>query len=252
VASVDHLDEIDHAIGGVRSFSAYPSPPRRRASLISLSFAVVAGVRSFACHRDGRHPQFLFREGLWLAGALATRFGGLGAGRSHLGLVALAERAQPTRRAVLKRHARAEHQALQPLWERRTRGRRTVLLSHPVSTNLTVQDLPAEDRTPASEVLGELTDSRLLAMLRGLEADENTLARAWAASVDTWHEAALSTGLPAGYGERVRRKLKRLGKRYVERRANTTGLWFCTWERTPLVTQSGERPVSPEGDVSGF
>ncbi|MGW3496676.1 hypothetical protein [Streptomyces sp. NPDC001020] len=125
---------------------------------------------------------------------------------------------------VLERHARAEHQALQPLWERRTRGRRTVLLSHPVSTNLTVQDLLAEHRTPESEVLGELADSRLLAVLRGLEFDENALAMAWEATNDTWHEAALSAGLPAGYGERVRRKLKRLSKRYEERRANATDL----------------------------
>ncbi|MGA5900236.1 hypothetical protein [Streptomyces venetus] len=93
-----------------------------------------------------------------------------------------------------------------------------------MSTNLTVQDLLAEHRTPESEVLGELADSRLLAVLRGLEADEATLARAWAASIDTWHEAALGTGLPAGYGERVRRKLKRLGKRHAERRETATGL----------------------------
>ena len=37
--SVDHLDETDHAVAGVRSFSACPSPPRRRAFSISLSFA---------------------------------------------------------------------------------------------------------------------------------------------------------------------------------------------------------------------
>ncbi|MFC8201689.1 hypothetical protein ACFUTV_40870 [Streptomyces sp. NPDC057298] len=125
---------------------------------------------------------------------------------------------------VLERHARTEHRALQPLWERRTRGRRTVLLSQPLSTNLTVQDLLVEHRTPESEVLGELVDSRLLAVLRGLEADEDALACAWALSTDTWQEAALNTELPVGYGERVRRKLKRLGRQYEERRTNATGL----------------------------
>jgi hypothetical protein len=29
--SVDHLDETDHAVAGVCSFSAYPGPPRRSA-----------------------------------------------------------------------------------------------------------------------------------------------------------------------------------------------------------------------------
>jgi hypothetical protein len=125
---------------------------------------------------------------------------------------------------LLERHARTEHRALQPLWERRTRGKRTVLLSQPVSTNLTVQDLLAEHRTPESELFGELVDSRLLAVLRGLKADESALARAWAASSDTWYEAALGNGLPPACGERVRRKLKRLGKRYEERQANATEL----------------------------
>src|SRR5688572_30535159 len=40
---------VDRDLDGEWRLSAYPSSPRRRASLISLSFAVVAGVRSFAC-----------------------------------------------------------------------------------------------------------------------------------------------------------------------------------------------------------
>ncbi|MGW2818254.1 hypothetical protein [Streptomyces sp. NPDC001415] len=119
---------------------------------------------------------------------------------------------------LLRRHTDAEHRALLPLWERRVRGKRTALLSQPVGTAWTVEDLLVEHRTPESEVLAaELADSRLGAVLRSLEPDEASTARAWATTAQTWDQAALATGCPPAYGERVRRKLKRLGARHTAR-----------------------------------
>lgn len=123
---------------------------------------------------------------------------------------------------LLHRHAGSEHRALQPLWERRVRGKRTVLLGQPLGADLTVEDLLAERHTPEDAALAEeLADSRLLAVLRGMAADETALARAWAVDGESWVQVALDAGLPAAYGERVRRKLKRLGARYTERAAAT-------------------------------
>ncbi|MEU1106601.1 hypothetical protein ABZ408_37445 [Streptomyces tibetensis] len=123
---------------------------------------------------------------------------------------------------LLHRHAGSEHRALQPLWERRVRGKRTVLLGQPLGADLTVQDLLAQRHTPEDAALAEeLADSRLLAVLRGLAPDEAALARAWAAGGDSWAQAALEAGLPTAYGERVRRKLKRLGSRHTARTAAT-------------------------------
>lgn len=54
-------------------------------------------------------------------------------------------------------------------------------------------------------------------LLRGLTSDEVAVAARWAQGVGTWAESALSVRLPAAYGERVRRKLHRLGARQVQR-----------------------------------
>ncbi|MCX4411261.1 hypothetical protein OG840_59755 [Streptomyces sp. NBC_01764] len=49
--------------------------------------------------------------------------------------------------ALLDRHTRSEHRALQPLWERRVLGKRTALLGQPLSPGLSVQDLLTEQHT---------------------------------------------------------------------------------------------------------
>nr|ALI94200.1 AslR1 [Streptomyces sp. XZQH4] len=51
LARVGQVAETAHTVG---SFCLYPSSPRRRASLISLNFAVVAGVCSWACSTSRR------------------------------------------------------------------------------------------------------------------------------------------------------------------------------------------------------
>ncbi|MFC9856771.1 MULTISPECIES: hypothetical protein [unclassified Streptomyces] len=120
---------------------------------------------------------------------------------------------------LLRNHAQIEHRHLQPLWERKVNGRRTALLSQPVSNDLTLHDILAECRTPEAEVLhAEHDDSRVAAVLRRLTPEEASVAEQWAAVPDiNWHRAALAARLPETFGESVRRKLKRLGKHYTER-----------------------------------
>ncbi|MFE6499916.1 hypothetical protein [Kitasatospora sp. NPDC057738] len=119
---------------------------------------------------------------------------------------------------LLRRCSREEHRNFLPLWERKAQGRRLMLLGQHIGADLTVADLLVDRRAPEAEALSaELADSRLLAVLRGLAPDEVATTRAWAAGEETWALAALAVGLPAEFGERVRRKLKRLGTRHTER-----------------------------------
>ncbi|MFD3874419.1 hypothetical protein [Streptomyces sp. NPDC058623] len=122
--------------------------------------------------------------------------------------------------SLLQGHSKREHKQLQPLWERRTRGRQTALLSQPLSRTTTVADLLTEYRTPESEALwAELSDYRVTAVLRGLSSEEEAVARRWAESGEAWSDAAIGAGMATSYGERVRRKLRRLGARQAERAA---------------------------------
>jgi hypothetical protein len=120
---------------------------------------------------------------------------------------------------LLRRHAHAEHRSLQPLWERRVRGKRTALLGQPLGeAGWTVEDLLVERRTPESEVLAaELGDGRLVTVLGKLTPDEQAAARAWATFGVSWDQAALAVHKQQAFGERVRRKLKRLGARHAGR-----------------------------------
>ncbi|MFF4402786.1 hypothetical protein [Streptomyces sp. NPDC001480] len=66
-------------------------------------------------------------------------------------------------------------------------------------------------------------DPRVDAVLRGLTENERRVAMAWAhPSTASWTEAARFAGVsdPEAFGERVRRKLKRLGTEYTRRRAS--------------------------------
>ncbi|SDM64052.1 hypothetical protein [Actinacidiphila guanduensis] len=62
-------------------------------------------------------------------------------------------------------------------------------------------------------------DDRLEPVLRGLAGPEAEVALRWAVDGEGWEQAAAGAGLPQGYGERVRHKLKRLGARHCERAA---------------------------------
>ncbi|MFJ4781255.1 hypothetical protein [Streptomyces sp. NPDC088762] len=145
--------------------------------------------------------------------------GALGNGTAHT--PALVDR--------LRRDARTEHRHLQPLWERKAGGTRTVLLSTPVGDGLVVGDLLATSATPEDTVLShEFTDLRIPAVLRRLRPPEERVALQWARPGTTsWaeaatraiaHDAAKLTGFdPFALGERVRRKLRRLGDSHTAR-----------------------------------
>ncbi|MFI5639576.1 hypothetical protein ACIA8H_19470 [Streptomyces goshikiensis] len=130
---------------------------------------------------------------------------------------------------------RAEHRYLQPLWVRKVGGARTALLGSPVGDGLVLGDLLVTSATPESVVLAaEFTDLRIAAVLRQLRPPERLVALQWARPGTTgWSEAAarviarevdLLEGIAAvALGERVRRKLKRLGDRHTERSSAGTG-----------------------------
>ncbi|WP_424893471.1 hypothetical protein [Streptomyces sp. XH2] len=123
--------------------------------------------------------------------------------------------------ADLRAQARMIHQQLRPLWRRRANGLRVVLLDTPLGHDVTLYDLVAGSPTPQELALGALPDDpRLTAVLNALTPAERRIALAWVhPAVATWTQAALAAGAadPVKAGERVRRKLKRLGQQHTAR-----------------------------------
>ncbi|MFD0382282.1 hypothetical protein ACFQ2B_07065 [Streptomyces stramineus] len=121
---------------------------------------------------------------------------------------------------LLKKETLTEHRRRQPIWTHRTAGQRTRLLDQPIGSGLVLADLLTDGSSPEDTVLRTaFADRRVIAVLRELFRDELTVAHDWAETGDTWRRAALAAGLPAAYGERVRRKLKRLGTQHAVRAA---------------------------------
>ncbi|MER5483706.1 hypothetical protein ABT024_10860 [Streptomyces sp. NPDC002812] len=126
----------------------------------------------------------------------------------------------PALRHLLRREADEAHHQMLPLWEHRTRSQRVTLLSRPVGDGLTLADVVTDRRCPESLLVDdEFQDPRVGAVLRQLAEPEEKVARTWAAGADSWAVAAVDSAQPAAYGERVRRKLHRLGARQTERAA---------------------------------
>ncbi|WP_329549590.1 hypothetical protein OG548_42840 [Streptomyces sp. NBC_01356] len=121
----------------------------------------------------------------------------------------------------IKSDAKNIHRQLVPVWRRRVRGSRVMLLETPLGDNLTLRDLVAGELRMDDLVFETaFDDERVNAVLAGLDPTERRVAMAWAhPSIANWTEAACSAGVvsPEAYGERVRRKLKRLGARYATR-----------------------------------
>ncbi|RSS67615.1 hypothetical protein [Streptomyces sp. WAC06128] len=118
---------------------------------------------------------------------------------------------------LLSRHTNREHRYLQPLWHRQARGRQVRLLEHPVSLGLSLRELITDHRRPEDHLMrSEVADPRLEAVLAHLAPSERAVAMTYATQRVTWTQAAAESGAkdPHVYGERVRRKLKRLGKRH--------------------------------------
>ncbi|MER7773235.1 hypothetical protein [Kitasatospora sp. NPDC096140] len=116
---------------------------------------------------------------------------------------------------VLDKESRMVHQELQPLWQRKVNGGRLHLLDRPVSDGLALRDLITDRCGPEEILLGqEPDDPRVTAVLERLTPAERAVVKAWAyMGATTWEEAAQIAGAddPAAFGERVRRKLRRLG-----------------------------------------
>ncbi|GAA1921237.1 hypothetical protein GCM10009837_53150 [Streptomyces durmitorensis] len=133
------------------------------------------------------------------------------------------------RRGALSRlmhEVREIHRQLTPLWRRRCAGERLLSLDVPVLENgLTLADLVAGGPDPADILTGVLPDDpRVLAVLEQMLPTERAVALAWSRSgTSSWTEAAVTVlaltsqayaqGDAEALGERVRRKLKRLGRR---------------------------------------
>jgi hypothetical protein len=114
---------------------------------------------------------------------------------------------------VLKAEARALHRQLVPLWRRRTRHGRVLSLDADLG-GLSLYDLVTSHVDYLAHTAGGVfEDERLNAVLRGLSPAERQTVYAYAAGDGTtWTEAAATAGAPdpEAFGERVRRKVKRL------------------------------------------
>ncbi|MFH8293037.1 hypothetical protein [Streptomyces sp. NPDC018059] len=130
----------------------------------------------------------------------------------HLPLTAL---------GALKAEARAVHRQLVPLWRRRTRHGRVLSLDADLGGGLSLYDLIAADVDLLAHTTGEVfDDERLNAVLRCLSLAERQVVMAYAAGEGTtWSEAAAAVGAaaPEAFGERVRRKAKRLAAEQLRR-----------------------------------
>ncbi|MEV5842202.1 hypothetical protein AB0M32_09510 [Streptomyces sp. NPDC051985] len=114
---------------------------------------------------------------------------------------------------ALKAEARALHRQLVPVWRRRTRHGRVLSLDADLG-GLSLYDLVAPDLDLLAHTTdGVYEDERLNRVLRRLTEAEQRVVVAYAdGEGTTWTEAATVAGAarPEAFGERVRRKTKRL------------------------------------------
>ncbi|MCX4564641.1 hypothetical protein OHA02_52135 [Streptomyces phaeochromogenes] len=117
------------------------------------------------------------------------------------------------------------HRQLAPLWRRKAGHQRVLLLDTPLGADgFTLHDLVTGSPAVEDLALGAAPDDpRLAAILDALGPQERGVALAWAHwQPNTWAEAAALAGAPdpAACGERVRRKLKRLGAEHTRRQTS--------------------------------
>jgi hypothetical protein len=126
----------------------------------------------------------------------------------------------------LRRRTGRQARVLRPIWETQLNHRTVGMLDQPVSTRAgttcTVADLVRDPRTTENVALTGTRDheQRLHQVLDQLKPDELTITNIYAQRDNlTWAEAARAAGAadPATKGERVRRKLKRLGTEHQRR-----------------------------------
>lgn len=120
---------------------------------------------------------------------------------------------------------------LKPIWETRLNHRTIGTLDRTVTTSdgttLTAADLVPDPRTTEELALGAECEEQPLRLVLGrLKPFELQVTNAYARGGElTWAEAARLAGAadPAAAGERVRRKLKRLGAEHSRRLVQTVG-----------------------------
>ncbi|WP_333738216.1 hypothetical protein [Streptomyces sp. IBSBF 2806] len=127
----------------------------------------------------------------------------------------------PTAFGELRAEARTLHRQLVPIWRRRTRHGRVLSLDAALGNGLSLYDLVAADVDLLAHTAGGVSeDGRLDAVLRGLSPKERQVVYAYAEGGGTsWTEAATAAGAsePEAFGERVRRKVKRLAAEQARR-----------------------------------
>lgn len=129
---------------------------------------------------------------------------------------------QPEALGQLRAEARTIHRQLVPLWRRRVRRSRLLLLDAPLGDGLCLYDLVTDRANLSDTRLGTaIHDDRLVRIVQHLTSEERLVLIALATGDGTtWTEAAAHAGAPdpAAFGERVRRKTRRLAVRSEERR----------------------------------
>ncbi|MFI6341001.1 hypothetical protein [Streptomyces sp. NPDC050535] len=122
---------------------------------------------------------------------------------------------------ALKAEACTVHRRLVPLWRRRTRHGRVLSLDADLGDGLSLYDLvTTEVDYLARTADGVYEDERLNRVLRGLDPLEQQVVFAYAEGEGTtWTEAAAGVAEPAAFGERIRRKTKRLAAEQARRTA---------------------------------
>ncbi|MDT0488168.1 hypothetical protein [Streptomyces doebereineriae] len=142
---------------------------------------------------------------------------------------------------ALRAEARSLHKALTPLWRRGTRHGRVLSLDAKMGDGLSFYDLIAADIDLLARVTGGvLEDDRLNRVLRGLNPAERATVFVYAeGGGTTWAEAAAAAGAadPDAFGERVRRKVKRLAAEQARRTAMT------------CPVREMDQHVTPDGDA---
>jgi hypothetical protein len=130
---------------------------------------------------------------------------------------------------VLRRRVNQLHRDFRLITETQLNGQKIVSLQQPweigVDGSLVpLGDLVADPRAP--EMLPETfwSDERIARVLSGLSTDEHRVAITYTLiDHSSWEAAAALAGMPPAFGERVRRKLQRLGKRFHDRQSAQVG-----------------------------
>ncbi|MCA6091903.1 hypothetical protein LE181_06965 [Streptomyces sp. SCA3-4] len=211
-----------------------------RAAVLMADVGLQTRLDQFATHTLRLHTGERWRE------ALSTALLG-----DWVAPLAREGRLLPDAIGTLRTEVRTIHRQLVPLWRRRAGGlsrgghrveRRVLLLETPCAEGVTLRDLLAE-RTCTGDAMLDLIpgDQRLARILTALEPGERAVVMALGLpGVTTWAEAAeyAGAGDPPAFGERVRRKTRRLAAEHRRRTTQLhdtpdTGLWQPRHEGGP-------------------